>query len=316
MLIIFYLPKSTLNNILEHQRPHTLTALAEELHIPNLVNLTHCFLFKQCFPDDPHDVSKILLSECPWFNSSIHIFNLACSRFYASSNLSGIGGMQSEFIQSMLWWRNEGPQKDCIFVTTNLGNQDSTGMRAFDIACIHAFVSFTNISGIHYPCTIVCWFNKVDNSLDEDTGIWIVWPSYLHDHSPNFAVIHIDTIYHAAHLIPIYGTSHISQHIKPHNSYDTFCAFYVNKYVDHHVFKLASWSWSSPHSPIQLLPHDEELDTILKVHYSYSSTRLCADGYPHKSMATPVTEVGVFKCKSCPMLLALQQMWVPHLNCL
>ena len=159
----------------------------------------------------------------------------------------------SQNLQSMLQWRNEVPQKDCVFVTTNLGDQDSTGMQAFDIACIHAFVSFTTISGIHYPCTIVCWFHKVDNSLDEDTGMWIVWPSYLHDHSPNFAVIHIDTIYHAAHLIPIYGTSYISQHIKPHNLYDAFCAFYVNKYVNHHAFKLASWSWSSPHSPIQLL---------------------------------------------------------------
>ena len=36
----------------------------------------------------------------------------------------------------------------------------------------------------------------------------------------------------------------------------------------------------------------------------------------HKLMATPVTEVRVFKCKSCPMLLALQQLWVLCLNCL
>ena len=280
MLIVFYLPKSTLNNILKHWRPHTLTALTEELHISNLVNLTHCFLFKQQFPDDLCDTSKILLSECPWFNSSIHVFNSACSRFYALSNLSRIGGMQSEFIWSTLWWRNEDPQKDCVFVTTNLGNQDSTGMQVFDIAPIHVFFLFTDISGIHYSCAIVCWFDKVDNLPNEDTGMWIVQPSYLHDHSSNFAIIHINAIYHAAHLIPIYGTSCISWHIKPHILYDAFYTFYVNKYINHHAFELASWSQSSPHLPIQLLSHDKELDTILKVHYSYSFTRLCADGCP------------------------------------
>ena len=140
----------------------------------------------------------------------------------------------------MLQWRNEGPQKDCIFITTNLGNQESTGMQAFDIAYIHGFFSFTDTSEIHYPCAVVCWFDKVDDLPDEDTGMWIIQPSYLHNHFPNFAVIHIDSIYYAAHLIPIYCTSYISQHIKLCNSYNAFCAFYVNKYVDHHAFELAS----------------------------------------------------------------------------
>ncbi|KAG8219268.1 hypothetical protein J3R82DRAFT_109 [Butyriboletus roseoflavus] len=191
-------------------------------------------------PYDPHNAFEIPLSECPWFNGSIHVFNSACLRFYAPSNLSGIGKMQMEFIWSMLWWRNEGPQKDCVFVTTNLGDQESSGMQAFDIAYVHAFFLFTDTSGIHYPCAVVHWFNKVDDSPDEDTRMWIIQPSYLHNHTLNFAIIHIDAIYRAAHLIPIYDTSHISQHIKPHNSYDTFCAFYVNKYVDHHAFELAS----------------------------------------------------------------------------
>ena len=113
-------------------------------------------------------------------------------------------------------------------------------MQAFDIARVHAFFLFTNISGIHYSCAIVSWFDKVGDSPDEDTGMWIVRPSYLHNHSSNFTIIHINAIYRAAHLIPIYGTNHISQHIKPYNSYDAFCAFYVNKYVDHHAFELAS----------------------------------------------------------------------------
>ncbi|KIJ10193.1 hypothetical protein PAXINDRAFT_86409, partial [Paxillus involutus ATCC 200175] len=51
-------------------------------------------------------------------------------------------------------------------------------------------------------------------------------------------VIHIDTIFHSAHLIPIYGQRVISRDIQPHHSYDTFRAFYVNAYTDHHSFEI------------------------------------------------------------------------------
>lgn len=74
---------------------------------------------------------------------------------------------------------------------------------------------------------------------DEDTGMWMVQPSTLRDHSPDYSVIHIDTIFRAAHLIPIYGDKEISPLIKPHHCYDTFQAFYVNKYADHHAFEFA-----------------------------------------------------------------------------
>ncbi|KAF9230590.1 hypothetical protein BU15DRAFT_19037, partial [Melanogaster broomeanus] len=61
----------------------------------------------------------------------------------------------------------------------------------------------------------------------------MVHPSYLPNHTPNFAIIHIDAIYRAAHLIPIYSANAISRDIKPHHSYDAFRAFYINKYADH-----------------------------------------------------------------------------------
>ncbi|KAG8218125.1 hypothetical protein J3R82DRAFT_3657 [Butyriboletus roseoflavus] len=70
--------------------------------------------------------------------------------------------------------------------------------------------------------------------------MWMVCPSYLLNHLPNYAVIHLDSIYHAAHLIPVYGTNHIPWNIKPHHCYDTFHAFYVNKYIDHHAFEIVS----------------------------------------------------------------------------
>jgi len=194
------------------------------------------FLFEQLNPNDHRDTSEIPLAACPHYDSRIYVFNSACARFYAPSDLSGIGGMQTEFIRSTPLWRKEGPRKDCVFVTTN---PEATGMRALDIARILSFFSFRYQSEL-YECAVIWWFDKIGDAPDKDTGMWMVCPGYLPNHTPHLAIIHIDTIHRSAHLIPIYGTNAISRNIKPCHSYDAFRAFYVNKYVDHHAFEIAS----------------------------------------------------------------------------
>jgi len=123
-----------------------------------------------------------------------------------------------------------------VFVTTN---PDATGMWAFDIARILSFFSFRYQSEL-YECAIIQWFDKIGDVPDEDTGMWMVCPSSLPNHTPHLMIIHIDTIHCSTHLIPIYGTNPISHNIKPYHSYDAFQAFYVNKYIDHHAFEIAS----------------------------------------------------------------------------
>jgi len=221
----------------EWHHARTLPALADKLNIPNLCELTHHFLFGQCHPDDPRDAFKIPLAECPQFDGRITVYNSACSRFYALSDLSGISGMQTEIIQSMPLWRKKGSRHDCVFITTN---PDAAGLHAFDIVRVLSFFSFTNRNRKYFPCAVIRWFDKLGDSADKKTGMWMVWPSFLPNHSSNHAVIHMDSIYCAAHLIPVYGAASISSHIKPHNCYDSFHTFYVNKYVDHHSFELAS----------------------------------------------------------------------------
>ncbi|KAI6026456.1 hypothetical protein BKA83DRAFT_4050376, partial [Pisolithus microcarpus] len=71
------------------------------------------------------------------------------------------------------------------------------------------------------------------------TGMWVVKPSFTTSHQPNLVVIHIDTIFQAAHLIPVYGTSDIPRGIHPNVSYDIFRSFYVNRFADHHAFEIA-----------------------------------------------------------------------------
>ena len=113
-------------------------------------------------------------------------------------------------------------------------------MDAFDVTHILTFFTFTSQDGRHFPWTVVQWFDKIGDSPNEDTGMWMVCPAYLPNHSPNYTVIHLDSIYYAAHLIPVYGMDHISCKIKHHNCYNVFHAFYVNKYVDHHTFEIVS----------------------------------------------------------------------------
>ncbi|KAF9231629.1 hypothetical protein BU15DRAFT_68171 [Melanogaster broomeanus] len=84
------------------------------------------------------------LAACPHYDGRISTFNSASSRFYAPSDLSGIGGMHTEFIRSTPLWRNEGPRKDCVFVTTD---PEALGMCALDIAHVLSFFSFTYREG-------------------------------------------------------------------------------------------------------------------------------------------------------------------------
>ncbi|KIK72556.1 hypothetical protein PAXRUDRAFT_39053, partial [Paxillus rubicundulus Ve08.2h10] len=94
----------------------TLAALSEELHIPTLSGLLQRFLFDQIYPHNPHKQSEIPLAGCPQFDGCIYTFNSTSSHFYAPSDLSRIGGMQTECIHSTPLWRNKGPQFDYVFV--------------------------------------------------------------------------------------------------------------------------------------------------------------------------------------------------------
>ena len=71
--------------------------------------------------------------------------------------------------------------------------------------------------------------------------MWMVEPDILTDGSCLLAVIHIDTIYRAAHLMPVYRTAQfIDCSLRMHNSLDTFSLFYINKFADHNAFEIAS----------------------------------------------------------------------------
>ena len=144
--------------------------------------------------------------------------------------------MRREFIRSTPLWRNEAPRYDCIFVNVN---PDMEPMNGLEVARVLAFFSFYS-KGSYYPCTVVHWFDYVSDQPDEDTGMWLVRPQFNQRHQRGISVIHIDSIYRATHLIPVYGKHVVPSQLRPHHSYDSFKLFYINKFADHHAFEIAS----------------------------------------------------------------------------
>jgi hypothetical protein len=123
-----------------------------------------------------------------------------------------------------------------VFINTD---SDAEGMRGLEVARVICFFSFKHNWEV-YPCALIQWFEKIGDCPDEDTGMWMVAPSFHEDGSRNLAVIHIETVFRAAHLIAIYGSEYIPHSLKFYHSLDTFGSFYVNKYADHHAFEIVS----------------------------------------------------------------------------
>jgi len=66
--------------------------------------------------------------------------------------------------------------------------------------------------------------------------MWVVQPD-SDESLPS--IIHLDTVICAAHLLPVFGTEYILRTLSFTDILDTFTRFYVNKFVDHHAFKIA-----------------------------------------------------------------------------
>ncbi|KZP25932.1 hypothetical protein FIBSPDRAFT_732975 [Athelia psychrophila] len=203
--------------------------LQEEIQQPEFLDLVADFL------DDQLTQSGHPSSTLPSIQGKMSVYPSALAMYYAPSDISGIGGMRRERIRAVTSWRKGPPRYDCIFVSTNTAAE---GMRGLNVARVQLFFSF-KAAGNDYPCALVHWYSRVSDEPDEATGMWIVEPDIHTDGSPVLAVIHLDTIVRAAHLIGTYGKGFIPKTIHCDNSLDSFYSYYVNKFVDHHAFDFA-----------------------------------------------------------------------------
>lgn len=142
--------------------------------------------------------------------------------------------MRRERIRAVKSWRKGPGRYDTIFVNTD---PTMDGMRGLEVACVCLFFSFFH-EGVKYPCALVHWFSRVGDR-GENTGMWIVEPDVSDDGKAVVAIIHLDAVVRASHLLPVFGEGRVSKTLSFTDTLDTFTRFYINKYADHHAFEIA-----------------------------------------------------------------------------
>ncbi|PIL30262.1 hypothetical protein GSI_07440 [Ganoderma sinense ZZ0214-1] len=216
--------------------PKTVDVLGLHIGTPSLPMLMSRFLFQQLYPDTdiPDDLNALPI--CP---SRVHVYHSAAATFYAPSDPSGVGGMHREHIRATPSWRKGPARYDCVLVGAD---PTQRGFRSLMVARIRLFFSFHYIDSQlvmdearDFSCALVEWFSAVGEEPDEDTGLWVIEPDLDVNGQRVLDIIHINTIFRSAHLIPIHGTHHIPPYMRASDALDSFNAYFVNKYADHHA---------------------------------------------------------------------------------
>ena len=179
-----------------------------------------------------HDVE---LSQCPDFNGSVNVFHAASAYYYAPSDLCGTGGMVRQVIHSTPSWRKGPARYNCVLV-----ENDPTvpGLKGMYIGQVILFFSFKFRGTDNYPCALVKWFTRIDENPCPVTGLWMVQPEKDDNGDRVISVIHVDSIFHGVHLIPVYGRDFTDKELHFSHSLDAFKTYYVSKYSDYHTFQL------------------------------------------------------------------------------
>ena len=215
--------------------------LAPNINQPNLLLYIRQFLARTTRPDSDNDtqsrVSNLSDSSLPTFLDKISIYTSAVTSFYAPSDICGIKGMRRKWIHASPSWHKGAPCYDTILVEMD---PEYTGISGTDVAQVKLFLSF-RYEGIEYRCALVDWFSRIGDGPDEDTGMWVVERDVDLYGNQILQVIHIDTVIQCTHLIGVYGPDPVSTLLAFSDSLYAFHTYYVNKYVDHHSFKVAVW---------------------------------------------------------------------------
>ncbi|KAF7293855.1 C2H2-type domain-containing protein [Mycena chlorophos] len=208
--------------------------LGQFLGVPRLPDLLRRFLDAQDNPDRDPSV-EVPLDTCPPVPARVMTYPSAIATFYAPSDQCGKGGLLSERIRSVHRWRGGPARNDCVYVG---GDDALPGFRGLLAARVLAFMSVKHQQQT-IPCALVTWFSAIGEEPDGDTGMWMVEPDLDHRGRREVDIIHLDTIVRGAHLIPVFGDERIPHRWRFTDSLDSFQAYYVNKYADHHSHEIA-----------------------------------------------------------------------------
>ncbi|KAJ7797429.1 hypothetical protein B0H14DRAFT_3887096 [Mycena olivaceomarginata] len=101
------------------------------------------------------------------------------------------------------------------------------------IGRVQHFLSFGFADRV-YECALVKWLVPVGDTPDPDTGMWVVKPERERG-ALTMAIINLDAVAGAAHLLPVYGTTALPENFHFSDSLDAFDRYFVNPYADHHM---------------------------------------------------------------------------------
>ena len=179
--------------------PHSLHCLGQKIGHPNLFDLVRKYLVKQ---------AQGTIPPLPCINVShvehLKIFHSAHTVFCVPSNPSTTVGMFHEMIHATPTWNQgevPGPHYDCVFIS-NRSVSDAPILSNLLVACVLLLFSFL-LDGKLHQCCLIHWFSIFGDKPDPDNRMWIAMPEYSGG-APNLSVIHIDSIFRAMHLLPIF----------------------------------------------------------------------------------------------------------------
>ncbi|KAK6981749.1 hypothetical protein R3P38DRAFT_2578132 [Favolaschia claudopus] len=216
--------------------PRSPQAVGDLVKIPMLPTLIRRYLYAQDHADQPDlDLSSIPLDDCPDAPRKIKCFPSAVATYYAPSDHSGLHGAIRERIRAVRSWRGKEPRYDCVYVEAD---PEQPGFRGLLAARVLLFISFKH-RGISHECAVVTWFSTIGNEPCQDTGMWMVEPDLDARKKRVVDLVNIDSILRGAHLIPIFGEGFLPRRFKYSQSLDSFKAYYINKYADHHSHEIA-----------------------------------------------------------------------------
>lgn len=84
------------------------------------------------------------------------------------------------------------------------------------------------------------WSSGSNNTDNGQMRMWIVRPETTGGHrgSPLLTVVHLDTLFRLAHLMPVFNsTDPLPDDFEHSYTLDAFKSFYLNKYIDYHAFE-------------------------------------------------------------------------------
>ena len=144
-------------------------------------------------------------------------------------------------------WRNSPGRYDTMFINTthsdtddDAGSSSVHGFLGLEVVRACLFFSFVH-EGVKYPCALVHWFSRPSNVPSDFMGMYTLEPDHNRNSQPVTAVIHLDTVFRAAHLLPVFHNHPaLLKHQRFEQTLNLFSEFYINHYIDHHAFELVS----------------------------------------------------------------------------